>query len=187
MSEETTKCLQAAKDGMTAVLNFFDKELQKIRAGKASPKMLEGLKVDYYGNPTPVEQVGNISTPDARQIVIQPWERNMLPVIEKAILAANLGFTPQNTGEFIRIVVPTPTEERRKELVKKAKQEAEQAKVSIRNLRRTANETGKKLKDAGTPEDEVKKLETEVQKATDDFIGKIDKMMEAKEKEVMTI
>jgi ribosome recycling factor len=187
MSEETTKCLQTAKDGMATVLNFFDKELQKIRAGKASPQMLEGLKVDYYGNPTPVEQVGNISTPDARQIVIQPWERNMLPVIEKAILAANLGFTPQNNGEFIRIVVPTPTEERRKELVKKAKQEAEQAKVSIRNLRRVANETGKKLKDSGTPEDEVKKLETDIQKATDEFIGKIDKIMEAKEKEVMTI
>src|SRR5215469_4782242 len=102
MSEETNKCLQTAKDGMNNVLNFFDKELQKIRAGKASPQMLEGLKVDYYGNPTPVEQVGNISTPDARQIVIQPWERNLLPVIEKAILAANLGFTPQNNGEFIR-------------------------------------------------------------------------------------
>jgi ribosome recycling factor len=187
MSEETNKCLQTAKDGMNAVLAFFDKELQKIRAGKASPQMLEGLKVDYYGNPTPVEQVGNISTPDARQIVIQPWERNMLPVIEKAILAANLGFTPQNNGEFIRIVVPTPTEERRKELVKKAKQEAEQAKVSIRNLRRVANETGKKLKDTGTPEDDVKKLEIDIQKATDDFIGKIDNMLESKEKEVMTI
>jgi len=187
MSEETNKCLQIAKDGMNNVLNFFDKELQKIRAGKASPQMLEGLKVDYYGNPTPVEQVGNISTPDARQIVIQPWERNMLPVIEKAILAANLGFTPQNNGEFIRIVVPTPTEERRKELVKKAKQEAEQAKVNIRNLRRVANEAGKKMKDAGTSEDEVKKFETDIQKATDDFIGKIDKMIEVKEKEIMTI
>ena len=187
MSEEINKCLQTAKDGMNNVLNFFDKELQKIRAGKASPQMLEGLKVDYYGNPTPVEQVGNISTPDARQIVIQAWERNMLPIIEKAILAANLGFTPQNNGEFIRIVVPTPTEERRKELVKKAKQEAEQAKVNIRNLRRTANEIGKKLKDAGTSEDEVKKMEADIQKATDDFIGKIDKMIEAKEKEIMTI
>jgi len=187
MSEEINKCLQTAKDGMSSALNFFDKELQKIRAGKASPQMLEGLKVDYYGNPTPVEQVGNISTPDARQIVIQPWERNMLPIIEKAILAANLGFTPQNNGEFIRIVVPTPTEERRKELVKKAKQEAEQAKVNIRNLRRTGNEVGKKLKDTGTSEDEVKKLETDIQKATDDFIGKIDKIIEAKEKEIMTI
>jgi ribosome recycling factor len=187
MSDETNKCLQTAKDGMNTVLTFFDKELQKIRAGKASPQMLEGLKVDYYGNPTPIEQVGNISTPDARQIVIQPWERNMLSIMEKAILAANLGFTPQNNGEFIRIVVPTPTEERRKELVKKAKQEAEQAKVSIRNLRRVANETGKKLKDSGTSEDDVKKLETDVQKATDDFIGKIDKMIETKEKEIMTI
>jgi ribosome recycling factor len=187
MNEETNKCLQTTKDGMNTVLNFFDKELQKIRAGKASPQMLEGLKVDYYGNPTSVEQVGNISTPDARQIVIHPWERNMLPVIEKAILSANLGFTPQNNGEFIRIIVPTPTEERRKELVKKAKQEAEQAKVSIRNLRRSANEIGKKLKDSGTPEDDVKKLETDVQKVTDEFIGKIDKMVETKEKDVMTI
>ena len=119
MTEETKQCLDQAKESMNAVIAFFDKELQKVRAGKASPQMLEGLKVDYYGNPTPVEQVANINTPDARQIVIQPWERNMLPVIEKAILAANLGFTPQNTGEFIRIVVPSPTEERRKELVKK--------------------------------------------------------------------
>ncbi len=153
----------------------------------ASTSLVEDLKVDYYGNPTPVEQVGNISTPDARQIVIQPWERGMLPVIEKAILAANLGFTPQNNGEFIRIVVPTPTEERRKELVKKAKQEAEQAKVSIRNLRRVANEAGKKMKDTGISEDEVKKLEADIQKATNDFIEKIDKILETKEKEVMTI
>lgn len=187
MTEQTTACLQTAKEGMATVIGFFDKELQKIRAGKASPQMLEGLKVDYYGNPTPVEQIGNISTPDARQIVIQPWERNMLPLIEKAILAANLGFTPQNTGEFIRIVVPTPTEERRKELVKKAKNESEQAKVSIRNLRRAANDLGKKMKDSGTPEDDIKKLETDVQKATDEFIGKVDKMMDVKEKEIMTI
>ena len=147
MTEETKQCLDQAKESMNAVIAFFDKELQKVRAGKASPQMLEGLKVDYYGNPTPVEQVANINTPDARQIVIQPWERNMLPVIEKAILAANLGFTPQNTGEFIRIVVPSPTEERRKELVKKTRQDAEQNKVSIRNIRRTANDIAKKLKD----------------------------------------
>ena len=149
--------------------------------------MLEGLKVDYYGNPTPIEQVGNISTPDARQIIVQPWERNMLQPIEKAILAANLGFTPQNTGEFIRIVVPTPTEERRKELVKKAKQDAEQLKVSIRNIRRSANDAAKKLKNNGIPEDVVKKLETDIQKVTDEFVGKVDKMVEAKEKEIMTV
>lgn len=187
MTEETRKCLEQAKDSMNAAIQFFDKELQKVRAGKANPQMLEGLKVDYYGNPTPIEQVGNINTPDARQIVIQPWERNMLPVIEKAILAANLGFTPQNNGEFIRIIVPSLTEERRKELVKKVKQETEQNKVTIRNVRRTANEQAKKLKDNGVPEDEAKKLEADIQKLTDDFITKIDKMAEAKEKEIMTV
>ena len=187
MSEETKKCLDQAKESMNGAIVAFDKDLQKVRAGKANPQMLEGLKVDYYGNPTPVEQVGNISTPDARQIVIQPWERNMLPIIEKAILAANLGFTPQNNGEFIRIVVPTLTEERRKELVKKVKQETEQHKVTIRNIRRTANDTAKKLKDNGTPEDEVKKLEADIQKLTDDSIAKIDKMAEMKEKEIMTV
>lgn len=185
--EETVKCLNLAKEGMKGVITFFEKELQKIRAGKASPQMLEGLKVDYYGNPTPIEQVGNISTPDARQIIIQPWERNMLPVIEKAILVANLGFTPQNNGEFIRIMVPSPTEERRKELAKKAKQEAEQAKVSIRNIRRTANDTAKKLKDNAIPEDMIKKLEGDIQKMTDDFIAQIDKIAAAKEKEITTI
>ena len=185
--EETVKCLNLAKEGMQGVITFFEKELQKIRAGKASPQMLEGLKVDYYGNPTPIEQVGNISTPDARQIIIQPWERNMLPVIEKAILVANLGFTPQNNGEFIRIMVPSPTEERRKELAKKTKQEAEQAKVSIRNIRRTANDTAKKLKDNAIPEDMIKKLEKNKKKMTDDFIAQIDKIAAAKEKEITTI
>lgn len=187
MAEETKKCLEQARENMNATILFFDKELQKIRAGKASPQMLEGLKVDYYGNPTPLEQVANVNTPDARQIVIQPWERTMLPVIEKAILAANLGFTPQNNGEFIRIVVPTPTEERRKELVKKVKQETEQNKVTIRNARRVANDMAKKLKDDGVPEDEAKKLETDIQKLTDDFIAKIDKMSDMKEKEIMTV
>ncbi len=184
---DTQSCLKTAKESMNATVSFFDKDLQKIRAGKASPQMLEGLKVDYYGNLTPVEQVANINTPDAHQIVIQPWERNMLPVIEKAILAANLGLTPQNNGEFIRLVVPTPTEERRKELVKKAKQEAEQTKVSIRNIRRNANDEAKKLKDDGVEEDAVKKLEADIQKATDEAIAKVDKIMEAKEKEIMTV
>ena len=172
---------------MTATVVHFDKELQKVRAGKASPQMLDGIKVDYYGNPTPIEQVANVNTPDAHQIVIQPWERNMLPVIEKAILAANIGVTPQNNGEFIRLVIPAPTEERRKELVKKAKQDAEQAKVAIRNIRRTANDDAKKLKDDGVEEDAVKKLEADIQKATDEAISKVDKIMEAKEKEIMTV
>lgn len=185
--EETKKCLAQTKESMEKTINSFEKELQKVHAGKATPQMLDGLKVDYYGNPTPIEQVGNINTPDARQIVIQPWDRNVLPLIEKAILAANLGFTPQNTGEFIRIVVPTPTEERRKELVKKVKQDAEQNKVGIRGIRRNANDAAKKLKDDGVPEDEAKKLETDIQKMTDDFIAKIDKMVAAKEKEIMTV
>lgn len=172
---------------MNATVAHFDKELQKVRAGKASPQMLDGIKVDYYGNPTPIDQVANVNTPDAHQIVIQPWERNMLPVIEKAILAANIGVTPQNNGEFIRMVIPAPTEERRKELVKKAKQDAEQTKVAIRNIRRTANDDAKKLKDDGVEEDAIKKLETDIQKATDEAIGKIDKIMEAKEKEIMTV
>ncbi len=172
---------------MNATVAHFDKDLQKIRAGKASPQMLDGIKVDYYGNPTPIEQVANVNTPDAHQIVIQPWERNMLPVIEKAILAANIGVTPQNNGEFIRLVIPAPTEERRKELVKKAKQDAEQAKVAIRNIRRTANDDAKKLKDDGVEEDAVKKLEADIQKATDEAISKVDKIMEAKEKEIMTV
>ena len=149
--------------------------------------MLDGIKVDYYGNPTPIDQVANVNTPDAHQIVIQPWERNMLPVIEKAILAANIGVTPQNNGEFIRLVIPAPTEERRKELVKKAKQDAEQTKVAIRNIRRTANDDAKKLKDDGVEEDAIKKLETDIQKATDEAISKVDKIMEAKEKEIMTV
>lgn len=187
MTEDTKKCLEQVKESMNGTISFFDKELQKVHAGKASPQMLAGLKVDYYGNPTPIEQVGNINTPDARQIIIQPWERNLVPAIEKAILAANLGFTPQNNGEVIRIVVPSPTEERRKELVKKVKQEAEQNKVGIRNIRRNANETAKKLKDSGTPEDEVKKLEDDIQKLTNEFISKIDKMVEIKEKEIMTV
>ncbi len=185
--EQINECLKQTKEGMQGAIQFYERELQKIRAGKASPAMLEGLKVDYYGNPTPIEQVGNISTPDARQIVVQPWERTMLVPIEKAILAANLNLTPQNNGEFIRIVVPTPTEERRKELVKKAKQEAEQAKVNVRTARKNGNDVAKKLKDDNVPEDAIKKLEADIQKVTDEFIAKIDTIFVEKEKEIMTI
>ena len=179
--------MKQAKESMSAAVAHFDKDLQKVRAGKASPQMLDGIKVDYYGNPTPIDQVANVNTPDAHQIIIQPWERNMLPVIEKAILAANIGVTPQNNGEFIRLVIPAPTEERRKELVKKAKQETEQIKVAVRNIRRTANDDAKKLKDEGVEEDAIKKLEADIQKATDEAISKVDKIMEAKEKEIMTV
>jgi ribosome recycling factor len=184
---DTQTCLRQAKENMSAAVAHFDKDLQKVRAGKASPQMLDGIKVDYYGNPTPIEQVANVNTPDAHQIVIQPWERNMLPVIEKAILAANIGVTPQNNGEFIRLVIPAPTEERRKELVKKAKQDAEQTKVAIRNIRRTANDDAKKLKDDGVEEDAVKKLEADIQKATDEAIKTIDEIVADKEKEIMEV
>ncbi|MDD3644397.1 MAG: ribosome recycling factor [Bacteroidales bacterium] len=185
--DEITICIDNTREGMTQTVAFFEKELQKLRAGKASPQMLEGIKVEYYGNLTPIEQVGNISTPDARQIIVQPWERSMLQPIEKAIINANIDVTPQNNGEFIRLVVPTLTEEKRKDMVKKAKQEAEQAKIGVRNIRRSSNETAKKLQDGGLPEDTIKKLEIDIQKLTDDFISKIDKITEIKEKEIMTI
>ena len=164
MSDEINLCLESMKEDMQNAFLFLEKELDKIRAGKANVKMLDTVKVDYYGAPTPLSQVASLSTPDPKQIMIQPWEKNMIGPIEKAILAANLGFNPQNNGEVIRVVVPTLTEERRKDLVKKVKQESEQAKISIRNIRRNANNDVKKLKDDGVPEDEVKKAETDIQK-----------------------
>jgi ribosome recycling factor len=175
------------EENMQNSLNYLEKELEKIRAGKANVKMLEGIKIDYYGTMTPVDQVASLTVPDPKQIAIQPWEKNLIPVIEKAIMAANLGFNPQNNGEVIRIVIPTLTEERRKDLVKKVKQEVEQTKVNIRNIRRNANEAAKKMKNDGVSEDEIKKLELDIQKVTDDFIAKSDKYLELKEKEIMTI
>ncbi len=187
MVTTSSECLSEMKNDMTNSLNFLKKELEQIRAGKANPKMLEGVKVDYYGTPTPIEQVASIGTPDPKQILIQPWEKSMIGPIEKAIMAANLGFNPQNNGEIIRVIVPTLTEERRKELVKRTKQETEQAKVNIRNIRRNANDQAKKLKDNGVSEDEIKKLENDIQKATDAFIADIDKLFAMKEKEIMTV
>lgn len=187
MMENCNSCMESMKEGMQHALNHLEKELEKIRAGKANVKMLDGIKIDYYGAMTPLEQVAGLTTPDPKQIAIQPWERNLIPVIEKAIMAANLGFNPQNNGEIIRIIVPALTEERRKDLVKKVKQEVEQTKVNIRNIRRNANTSAKELKDAGVSEDEIKKLETDIQKVTDDFIAKTDKYLEIKEKEIMTI
>jgi ribosome recycling factor len=187
MNEEVTFVVEEAEEGMKNALTHLDREFQKIRAGKASPAMLEGVRVDYYGSMTPIDQVSNINTPDPRQIIVQPWEKAMLVPIEKAILAANLGFNPQNNGEVLRIMVPPLTEERRRDLVKKAKTEVENAKVTVRNIRRSAMDSGKKLEKEGIPEDEIKTLEKEIQNLTDTFISKIDKMFEAKEKDIMTV
>jgi len=187
MTEESQFCLDEAKEGMEHAVLHLDREFQKIRAGKANPQMLEGVRVDYYGTLTPIENISNISTPDPRQIAIQPWEKSMISPIEKAILAANLGFNPQNNGELIRIAVPPLTEERRKELVKRAKAETENAKVSIRNIRRTAMDAAKKLEKDGIPEDEIKVLEKEIQDATNSFIEKADKHFIIKEKDIMTV
>jgi len=187
MNEETEFALEEAREGMQLAVSHLEKEFQKIRAGKASPMMLEGVKIDYYGAMTPIEQTANISTPDARQIIVQPWDKSVLGLLEKAIMAANLGFNPKNEGEILRIVVPPLTEERRRDLVKKAKMEAENAKISIRNIRRSANETAKNLKKDGTPEDDVTKLEADIQKITDEFISEVDKFLEVKEKDIMTV
>jgi len=187
MHEDIEFCLEEAKEGMQNTILHLEKEFQKIRAGKASSQMLDGVRIDYYGVMTPIDQTANISTPDARQIIVQPWDKSVLGLIEKAIMAANLGFNPKNEGEILRIVVPALTEERRRELVKRAKTEAENAKISIRNIRRNANETAKKLKKEGVPEDEVDKLETDIQKITDDYSEKVDKILEIKEKDIMTV
>jgi ribosome recycling factor len=187
MSELIKKQLNDAKALMDKALDHADNELTKIRAGKASPSMLDGIMVDYYGTPTPLSQVGNVNTPDARTLVIQPWEKSLLGPIEKAIMEANLGMNPQNDGVIIRINVPPLTEERRRDLVKKVKAEVEVGKVAIRNIRKDANEKIRKLKSDGVSEDEMKTGEGEVQKLTDGYIVKIDQLSDAKEKDIMTV
>jgi ribosome recycling factor len=187
MSEDIVFLYDEAEEKMDNAIKHLERELIKIRAGKASPQMLEGVKVDYYGALTPLSQISNINTPDPRSIVVQPWEKNMLGPIEKAIMAANLGFNPQNDGTLIRIVVPPLTEERRKDLVKKSKAEAENCKVSIRNARREALDAGKKLEKEGTPEDEIKRFDSDIQELTNKHIATVDKLFETKEKDIMTI
>jgi ribosome recycling factor len=187
MNEEAQFIIEEIKENMQHALSHLDREFHKIRAGKATPQMLEGVKVDYYGILTPIEQISNINTPDARQIIVQPFEKPMLGPIDKAILAANLGFNPQSNGEILRITVPALSEDRRKDMVKRAKHEAENARVTIRNIRRTAIDECKKLEKDGLPEDEVNVLEKDVQHITDQFIVKVDKMLEAKEKDIMTV
>ena len=178
--------INTSKDHMQKAIDHLEVELSKIRAGRANPQMLEGLHVDYYGANTPLTQVANISVPDARTLMIQPWEKSMITPIEKSIMAANLGFNPQNDGQVIRINIPTLTEERRKDLVKKTKAEAEHCKVSIRTTRREANEHIKK-EGKGMPEDVLKDFEDRIQKMTDQYIVIVDKHLDEKEKEIMTI
>jgi len=172
---------------MKKALNHLESELVKIRAGKASPQMLDGLTVDYYGSPTVLSQVGNVSVMDARTLTIQPWEKNMLQPIERAIINANLGVTPQNDGNMIRLFMPPLTEERRKEFVKRAGGEGEQSRVAIRNIRREAIEQIKKLQKDGLSEDEAKDAEKEIQDITDKHISLVEKHLAAKEKEIMSI
>lgn len=176
--------IESAKQQMEKAINHLETELQKIRAGRANPGMLDSIHVDYYGNSTPLSQIANISTPDARTLAIQPWEKNMITPIEKAISNANLGYNPTNDGVIIRINIPALTEERRKDLVKQSKAEAEHARVTVRNIRRDANEALKKLQKDGMPEDLVKGAEGKVQDATDASIAKVDKHLEAKKKKL---
>jgi ribosome recycling factor len=187
MSDDLELILEDARDSMQKALNHLESELIKIRAGKASPQMLEGLTVDYYGSPTVLNQVGNVSVMDARTLTIQPWEKNMLQPIERAIINANLGVTPQNDGNIIRLFMPPLTEERRKEFVKRAGGEGEQSRVAIRNIRRDAIEQIKKLQKDGLSEDEGKDAEKEIQDITDKHILLVDKHLAAKEKEIMSI
>lgn len=175
------------KSSMEKTITHLESELSKIRAGKASPDILNGIVVDYYGNPTPIGQVGNISVMDARTLTVQPWEKNMLQPIERAIIASNIGINPQNDGNIIRLFLPPLTEERRKELVKRSFAEGEQAKISVRSIRRDAIEQIKKEQKDGLSEDAARDNENEIQELTDRFITLIDKYLETKEKEIMIV
>ena len=183
MSEELKVYEEKMEKSIDALLN----EYASIRAGRANPHVLDKIKVDYYGTPTPIQQVGNISVPEARMILIQPWEKSMLKAIEKAILTSDIGINPTNDGTSIRLVFPELTEDRRKELAKDVKKKGEEAKVAVRNVRRDGNVAFKKLKGTEISEDEIKDLEDELQKITDKYVAKIDKMVEAKSKEIMTV
>ena len=185
--EEVELYLEEANELMDKAVAHVNQELAKIRAGKASPSMLDSLMVDYYGNKTPINQVATVNTPDARTLSIKPWEKNMISEIEKAIINSDLGLNPQNDGELIRINIPMLTEERRTSLVKQAKSEAENGKISVRNIRKDTNDSIKKLLKEGLSEDAVKNAEIEVQELTDKHTAEIDRIFEAKEKDIMTI
>ncbi len=187
MSDELELILDDARESMEKAIGHLETELVRIRAGKANPQMLEGLAVDYYGSPTAINQVANVSVMDARTITIQPWEKNMLQPIERSIIAANLGVTPQNDGNIIRLFMPPLTEERRREFVKKANGEGEQSKVAIRNIRRDAIEHIKRLQKEGLSEDITKDAEKNMQDITTKFIALIEKHLATKEKEIMAV
>lgn len=187
MNEDLKFILEDCKQQMEKAINHLNAEFAKLRAGKAMPNMLDGIMVDYYGAITPLSQAANINTPDARTIVIQPWDKSLIQAIEKAIMESNLGLNPQNDGVVVRLNVPPLTEERRKLLVKNVKAEAEAAKVGVRNVRKDSNEKIKKAQKDGMAEDEAKDGEAKVQQITDQYIVKVDELTAAKEKEIMTV
>ena len=179
--------LNVYQEKMSKTLDNLNGELATIRAGRANPNVLNKLTVDYYGSPTPIQQVANVSVPEARMIQIQPWEKSMLKEIEKAIMTSDLGINPTNDGTSVRLIFPELTEERRKELAKDVKKKGEAAKVAVRNIRRDGNEAFKKLKGSEVSEDTIKDMEADLQKLTDKYIAKVDKSVEAKSKEIMTV
>jgi ribosome recycling factor len=187
MDELVKMVLDETREKMEKSITHLENELIKIRAGKASTHIVDGIKVDYYGVLTPLNQVSNIGTPDVKTVAIQPWDKNMIDLIEKAIMQANIGITPENNGEIIRLNIPPLTEERRRELVKQVKHEGEDTKVGIRNARRDANDELRALQKDGLPEDEQKNGEAEVQRLTDEYIEKVEKDIEVKEEDIMTV
>lgn len=187
MIDKAQAVIDAVKEKMQSAVTYLDEDLKTYRAGKANPAVFNSVVVNYYGTMTPIPQVASITTPDAKTMLIQPWDRNLIHPVEKAIMDANLGFTPQNNGEVIRINIPALTEERRKELVKKARTAGESAKVGVRNARRDAIDALKKLQKEGLPEDTEKDFEDEVQKLTDTYSKRVEEILSAKEKEIMTV
>ncbi len=188
LTDKATEIINQTDSKMGEAVRFLEEDLKSYRVGKANPLIFNGVTVDYYGTPTPVPQVASITAPDARTLAIQPWEKNMIPKIEKAIIDANLGFTPQNNGEVIRCTVPALTEDRRKELIKKARAAGENAKIVVRNSRRDGIDLLKKAqKNEGLSEDTQKEAEAEIQKLTDRRVKEVDELVSAKEKEIMTV
>ena len=179
--------LQVYEDRMKKAIEYLEGDYNGIRAGRANPHILDKLRVDYYGTPTPIQQVGNVTVPEARVIQIAPWEKSLIKAIEKAILTSDIGINPSNDGSVIRLVFPELTEERRKDLAKEVRKKAEEGKVAIRNIRRDGNDALKKLGKTDVSEDEIKQLEEQLQKTTDKYIKEVDVLMEKKTKEIMTV